>query len=181
MFVTGELSIGYNFKTKKAAPIPATDKFKITLYGRYQDDTVVYDNVIEAGNKVIASIGKVQLHGTGPKVQQCRLLASVDKGDTEIMVDKLMDDWKVGERIFIATSGHWAYNSDYATIKAYDSATGKLTLTAPLKFYHFGDAASTESKYKYAKTLDLRSEVVYFGRSVLIEGDSKETDADWGG
>ena len=46
-----------------------TDKFKITLYGTYAADTVVYDSVIEGGNNVIASIGLKELFVTSIGVE----------------------------------------------------------------------------------------------------------------
>jgi hypothetical protein len=61
IFVTGELIIG-----SAANPIPTTDKFTITLFGEYASRTVVFDGNIYAGNKVLASIGKVDLFGAGP-------------------------------------------------------------------------------------------------------------------
>lgn len=74
IFVTGELIIG-----TKLVPVPTTDNFKITLYGEYAADTVVYDGAIEAGNKVIASIGKVDMFGSGPAVPVQKLLADAPK------------------------------------------------------------------------------------------------------
>jgi len=75
MFVMGELKVGTS-----SDPIPITDKFEITLYGTYAADTVVYDSVIEAGNKVIASIGIVELFGTGPAVPIQKMLAAAPAG-----------------------------------------------------------------------------------------------------
>lgn len=153
IFVTGELIIG-----SKVSPIPATDNFKITLYGLYADRTVVYDGNIYAGNKVLASIGKVDLFGTGPAAPVQRLLAPSPKGQDFLMIAKGLTDWKVGARIHMGPTGHSGTDSDYAEIKAYDGATGKLTLKAKLSFYHYGAAASTASKYKaeYGQAMDLR-------------------------
>jgi hypothetical protein len=75
IFVMGELKVGTS-----SDPIPITDKFEITLYGTYAADTVVYDSVIEAGNKVIASIGLVELFGTGPAVPIQKMLAAAPAG-----------------------------------------------------------------------------------------------------
>lgn len=77
-------------------------------------------------------------------------MAIADVGATELTVDKALDDWAVGAKIFLGPTGHKATQSDYAEIKAYDTATGKLTLTQPLKYYHYGAAESTSAKYKHA-------------------------------
>jgi hypothetical protein len=101
IFVTGELIIG-----SKAVPIPATDNFKISLYGLYADRTVVYDGNIYAGNKVLASIGKVDLFGAGPAAPVQRLLAPSPKGQDFLMIAKGLTDWKVGARIHMGPTGH---------------------------------------------------------------------------
>ena len=178
IFVTGELIIG-----TKLVPVPTTDNFKITLYGTYAADTVVYDGVTEAGNKVIASIGKVDLFGSGPAAPVQKLLVDASKDEDFIMIATGLTDWKVGSKIYMGPTGHQYAESDYSTIKAYDGTTGKVTLEAKLKFYHYGAAASTESKYKpeYGNKLDIRTDVIYLSRSIMIQGDITENDKDWGG
>jgi len=178
IFVTGELIIG-----TKDKPIPSTDKFKITLYGEYAARTVVYDGNIEAGNKVLASIGKVDLFGSGPAAPVQKLLAVAPANQDYIMIAKGLTDWKVGDKIYMGPTGHKYKESDYSEIKAYDSATGKLTLKAKLKYYHWGAAATTATKYKaeYGQAMDIRQEVIYLSRSVVIEGDTTTPDVDWGG
>jgi cell migration-inducing and hyaluronan-binding protein len=52
----GELRIG----TKE---YPFQNKAKITLYGEKNFEHMVYDNAIEAGNKLIANVGLVQMWG----------------------------------------------------------------------------------------------------------------------
>jgi hypothetical protein len=74
------------------------------------------------------------------------------------MIAPGLTDWKVGASIWMGPTGHDAYDSDYSTIKTYDSATGKLTLEKALSFYHHGAAASTTSKYSSAngQEMDIR-------------------------
>lgn len=54
--------------------------------------------------------------------------------------------------------------------------TGATTLTAPLKFYHFGAAASTAANYQ---GLDMRGEVILLTRNIVIKGD--QTQNIWNG
>lgn len=42
---------------------PFTKKATITLYGTRNEETIVYDNAIEAGSKVLANINKVFMYG----------------------------------------------------------------------------------------------------------------------
>jgi hypothetical protein len=57
--------------------------------------------------------------------------------------------------------------SDEAEIASYDAVTGIATLTAALKFYHFGQAESTGAEYN---GLDTRGEVILLTRNIKIQG-----------
>jgi len=63
------------------------------------------------------------------------------------MIATGLTDWMVGSRVYMGPSGHRYAESDYRTITAYESSTGKLTLDSILTYYHYGAAASTEDKY----------------------------------
>ena len=52
----GELHVG-------SADYPFKKKATITLYGLRGESTIVYDNAIEAGSKVIANVNKVYMYG----------------------------------------------------------------------------------------------------------------------
>jgi hypothetical protein len=52
----GELRIG-------SEDYPFTKKATITLYGKRNEETIVFDNAIEAGSKVLANINKVYMYG----------------------------------------------------------------------------------------------------------------------
>jgi hypothetical protein len=53
---SGELHVG----TKTH---PHTGNVTITLYGEKNAETIVYDNAVEAGNKLIANVGKLYMYG----------------------------------------------------------------------------------------------------------------------
>lgn len=46
---------------------------KITLYGEKNAETIVYDNAIEAGNKLIANTGKIFAYGKPRNNKMSRL------------------------------------------------------------------------------------------------------------
>jgi hypothetical protein len=56
----GELIVG-------SAEVPFTANATITLYGEKANASMVYDNAIEAGNKILANTGKVQMYGVSRK------------------------------------------------------------------------------------------------------------------
>jgi len=48
---------------------------RITLYGEKQAEAIVYDNAIEAGNKLIANINEMRLFGKPRTKNMFRLLS----------------------------------------------------------------------------------------------------------
>jgi len=139
---------------------------------------VAYSNSIYAGNKLIANLGKAHLYGTVPTNEMVRLLAPAAIGATSITVDAGLS-WVAGDKIFLAATSYKRDAADYATISAYNSVTGVITLTAALTHYHFGKATSTAALYN--NILDVRGEVVLLTRNVRIVGDNTDLNGDWGG
>jgi hypothetical protein len=58
-------------------------------------------------------------------------------GDSTITVGTGLD-WKAGDQIGLFPTNMKMWESDSATIKSYDRATGQATLEKPLDFYHYG-------------------------------------------
>jgi len=52
----GELNIG-------TPEYPMEKNARLTLYGERNAETIVYDNAIEAGNKLIANVNKIRMYG----------------------------------------------------------------------------------------------------------------------
>lgn len=91
----GELYIG-------TADDPYRGNAQITLTGHYDSAAVVFDNAIEAGNKVISVVGTAHLYGQGPATGFTRLTAPVAIGADTISVNAAdIADWNVGDQIFL--------------------------------------------------------------------------------
>jgi hypothetical protein len=133
----GELIIGYKEK-------PFSAQAKITLFGEKDSRAMVFDNAVEAGNKVISNIGIVKMFGTARSTKMTRLLAPAQKGDLTITVEKNLD-LKAGDKIALASTSFSYHEGEDADITAYDSLTGVVTVTMPVLFYHWGKAESTMS------------------------------------
>lgn len=130
---------------------------------------------VEAGNKMIANVGTVKMIGQ-PRSRSTVLTAVANKGASSVTVEPGLD-WKAGDKIgFAPTATQWTHY-EMAEVSTYDIATGALTLTAPLQYYHFGAAASTGANYQ---GLDMRGEVVLLTRNIKIRGDVTATN-DWHG
>ena len=76
----GEFNIG----SKES---PYEKNCKIGLFGEKNAKGIVYDNAIEAGNKLIANTNKLNLYGKKRTKNWTRLLAPADHGATDITVE----------------------------------------------------------------------------------------------
>jgi hypothetical protein len=134
---------------------------------------MVFDNAIEAGNKVISNVGKMEMWGLPRTQAATRLMQPALKGATSITVDTGLD-WVADDRIALAATSYDSLASEDVIISAYDTVTGIATLKTPLQFYHWGQATSTASEYN---GVDIRGEVMHLTRNILIQGEDVE---DWG-
>jgi len=163
----GKLLIG-----SEEQPFPR--KAQITLHGLKEHKSMVYDNAIEAGNKLIANIGTIKMYGKKRTQNIARLHATANKGDTSITIDANLDIVP-GDRLALAATSLAHLASDDAIVVSYDNSTGVTVLNTPLNFTHFGAAVSTASKYN---GVDIRGEVMLLTRNIVIKGEDVET---WGG
>ena len=144
----------------------------ITLSGEKANQHMVYTNAIEAGNKILAVTGSVEMYGA-KRSQFSRLTKPAQKGDRTLQVATGLD-WKDGDKLGIFPTTLKYFEQDYAVVSAYDANTGVVTLDRPLDFYHYGAATSTAAKYG---GVDMRGEVVLLTRNVKIVGNDTEA---WG-
>ena len=89
----GEFLIG-------SAAKPFEREAKITLIGEQDSETLVMSGAIEAGNKVIVNIGKLEFYGK-PRSRWSRLRAAVNKNDAEATVEAGLD-WIAGDQLYFA-------------------------------------------------------------------------------
>jgi hypothetical protein len=163
----GELHIGNETH-------PYQNNALITLFGEKNAEAMVYDNAIEAGNKLIANVNVVKMFGKQRTKKMTRLHQEANKGDTEIYVETDLD-LVAGDRIaLMATSYKFDVGEDFI-IRDYDSTTGLVTLATAVKYNHWGAPESTSSKYN---GVDIRGEVLILSRNIKIQGEDIES---WGG
>lgn len=162
----GELHIGNETN-------PFEGQAQITLYGYKQDQHIVYDNAIEAGNKILANTGILSFWGVPRPFTRTRLLKTGNPKDLTIQVEAGLS-WKENDTVALpSTNIRWS-EIDFAVIKSYDNATGVITLDRPLSNYHWGSSESTAAQYS---GIDMRGEVMLLTRNIKVKGN--DTD-DWG-
>ena len=129
--------------------------------------------MIEAGNKVLVSVGMTKLYGQ-PRDTMSRLKQTVYKGGKHFMVSEGLD-WVAGDQIALLPTATQHHHTEYHTLAAYDPETGLAEIDDTLEYYHWGAMKSTGDKYE---GVDMRGEVLMISRNVRIVGN--DTDS-WGG
>jgi len=162
----GELHIGNETH-------PYNHTAKITLCGEKDSEAIVYDNAIEAGNKVLANVGKVKMFGQPRTTKLARLHQEAKRGDTQLTIN-LGLDLVAGDRIALPPTGYQYNRSEDFIITSYDTDTGIVELETEVREYHWGAPESTASTYS---GIDIRGEVLILTRSIQIVGEDIES---WG-
>lgn len=163
----GELHIGN--KTN-----PFLGNCTIMLHGEKDAKAIVYDNAIEAGNKLIANLNIMRIYGKQRSHHFSRLLREAKKGENKILIEKGMDITP-GDRLALLPTSFDNIASDDVYVTSYDNETGETGLDRKLDYYHWGAQKSQKEKYNGA---DMRGEVLLLTRNIVIRGEDIES---WGG
>ena len=147
---------------------PHTKDLTITLTG--EDRSA---DVMGMGNRVIGVMGgSLELYGP-TRSSWTQLGTSVSAGASKIRLKEIVD-WKVGERIAIASTDFWALHSEERTITGVDGTV--VQLDRPLKFGHFGELQTYGSR-----VLDERAEVALLSRNITVRGAEDSSSDGFGG
>lgn len=100
-------------------------------------ETIVYDNAIEAGNKLIANVNVMKMYGKKRSWKMSRLREPALKGSNEILVDTGLD-MVPGDRLALLPTSYDPKASDDVFVTSYDNETGRVVLNSSLLYYHWG-------------------------------------------
>jgi hypothetical protein len=126
----GELHIG-------SEEYPYAKNARITLYGEKQMETIVYDNAIEAGNKLIANVNILRIYGKARGWSMTRLSSPAEKGSNSFYVEAGLDIVP-GDRLALLPTSYDPHTHDDVFVTSYDSSTGKVIVNTTLNYYHWG-------------------------------------------
>ena len=162
----GELIVG-------TADKPITGKVIFTLHGTRADKDIYFnDKMFEAGNKVIANTGLLNMYGQHVTTKWTRLAQSAPAGQNWILLVDDPTDWAVGDELGITPSGRDYTQRDFCVVQAINGKN--VTLAAPLVYTHFGAAAVDATK---TGTIDIRAEVLHLTRNIIVKGTNEDR---WG-
>jgi cell surface hyaluronidase len=149
---------------------PYLNKLTVTLTGNNTTE-----NIMGMGSKFLGAMngGSIQLQGA-PRINWLRLGATVIKGASQISLQQNVD-WKVGEKIVIASSDYRPEHAEEVTITGIN---GKLVnLSAPLAYTHWCQQQTFNPTSKMAEC----AEVGLLSRNILIQGDTSSSATGFGG
>mmetsp|Transcript_34116 Transcript_34116/g.25176 ORF Transcript_34116/g.25176 Transcript_34116/m.25176 type:complete len:202 (-) Transcript_34116:2790-3395(-) len=162
----GELIIG-------SEEAPYEQNAQITLYGYKNTSHIVFENTIEAGDKVLVNTGRMEMHGKPRQGYRSRLLGTAYPGDTNVELEPMLG-WQPGDVIGFAPTALLHNDSDFAVVVSYEQLTGWTELDRPLTGYHWGTSPSQSFNYN---GVDMRGEVFLINRNIKINGEDIEA---WG-
>ena len=150
---------------------PYKKKITITMHGHLRSlELPVY------GTKTLGvRHGSLELHGAQKKPSWVLLKETALKGSSQIKLNIKVDNWNVGDRIVISTTGHLnsQNENEERMIQAIDESRTIITLDKSLDYTHLGH---TET-FPNGKTLEMRAEVGILTRNIKFQG-SKSSEWD---
>lgn len=132
------------------------------------------ENVMDMGDKLIGVMdgGHLELHGQ-PRLSWTRLAQTARVGSTALRL-QTSPNWGPGDRLVLASTDFDAAQQETVTVRSVSGST--VTLTAPLKFMHFGEVQTFGGG-----TLDERAEVGLLTRNVTVQGSVERRNEAFGG
>lgn len=162
--------VGQGAKFEIGTPAnPYLKRATITLTGSNPNE-----NVMGMGTKVLGAQMGAVIEITGEsRVMWTQLGATAAKGASNITLKEPVD-WRVGDRIVIASSAMKAGEAEERFVTAVSGAT--VTLNAPLAYQHWGTVQIYDGK-----AVDQRAEVGLLSRNIVIQGDDTSMASKFGG
>jgi G8 domain/FG-GAP-like repeat len=150
---------------------PYTKRAVITLTG-----TNTAESVLGMGTKLLGAMlgAKIEIIGER-RISWTQLAATATIGAIQITLKEPVD-WRIGERLVIASSSMNPNEVDERNITAVSADRLKVTLDRSLQYQHFGQLQSFDGR-----TLDERAEVGLLSRNIVIQGDDASVASRFGG
>ena len=148
---------------------PFADRATITLTDRTSGE-----DVMGMGDRVLGQMGgRIDIHGAPTAARWTRLARNAEAGDDLITLERTVD-WRVGDRIVLASTDFDADQAEEATIIGIDG--DKVRLEEPLRYLHWG----TDQVYGDSVVSE-RAEVGLLSSNVLIQADASADESKKGG
>ena len=157
---------------------PYTGELTITMHG-----TEFGGNLPTFGNKVLAvKGGQLEMHGARRDIAWTDLKTTADVKAKEITLNDIPNDktfdWKVGDKIVIASTdfeGRHAEERTISGIRDADESNPIIEFEEELQYKHFADTETYDGE-----SIEMRAEVGLLSRNVVFQGDSNSLKKQYG-
>ena len=155
-------------------PWPCEGQVNIELTGdKWSKEVGSPEGAVVIGAKAIAALGGLEMHGCPIAMTKTFLKTSVLKGQNQITLEDEPVGWKVGGRIFIASSSFEMRESEEFLITAIEGNT--LTLDSSTQFPHYG-VDESNTNYEGWGVTHFAASVGYLTRNIKIDGSADAED-----
>ena len=114
--------------------------------------------------------GKLNMFGT-PRQRVTRLLEPAYPNSSTLTVASGLD-FVNGDKLGLPATNVQVYDSETVIVESYDRNTGIVTLTEPLKGYHYGHPKTTAAQFS---GVDMRGEVLLLTSNVNVTASTDST------
>jgi hypothetical protein len=153
----GELNVGN--KTH-----PFQNEARFIMYGNHSSEHIAFSKSVEAGNKIIANVGKVNMYGKQRTKTMTRLRETALQGRFDFKVEAGLDIVP-GDLLELLATDYDHKACENITVVSYDSSTGVVVASSELKKSHWGAPISTAAEYS---GVDMRGEVLILSRNIKV-------------
>jgi hypothetical protein len=148
--------------------VPYLSRADIVLTGTRTSPSVVVDNNLFVGNKVLVALGQVSLHGAVRAVTWARLDATAAAGATSFRLNaSVTGSWFPGDSLVLTPTEYDHTQVETVTVSAVSGDGRTVTVTSPLLYTHFAGAAGTTGP---TASIRLAAAVGLLSRNVVVRG-----------
>jgi len=155
----------WGFLTVGNVARPFKHKARIALHGVRTSPSLIVHNDLFLGNKVMAVIGTLDMHGVTPNVAWTRLADTLEVGGGNLTLMEAVD-WAEGDEIVVSSTEYDGAEAETFHILAVSDDMLTLTLDAPAAYRHFSGVIDSGAN----TDVPLRATVAKLNRNVVFEG-----------
>jgi hypothetical protein len=145
----------------------------IVLHGVNTDEKMVINPIVDAGSKVLAVTGHLQLFGKEVSKLVARAVETTPANGAHVKVSTADKDlFAVGDSILVVSTSRNIDETEEAIISAIQ-ADGTLELQSALQHIHYGAAtvpSNPIASRAQNRQLDHRAEIIKLNRNIVIKG-----------
>ena len=158
-------------------PIPCGAKVIVKIGGDIHAQSFgALPDSIPIGAKAIGGLGSIRMHGCAPQNTWTQVKTSVNAGDSSFTVTGDITGWKVGDRLFVATSDFKKEHTEEFNIAGISGNT--ITIDGSFKYKHFGVDDTTQSLLD--RDFNQGAEVGLLSRNIVLDGRDGSYEDDFG-